>query len=79
MRDSIFIAPGVCIAADSINYYCIPDSAPLRQKLKLAAERNELTDLTFGKKTRTLIFLKNREIIKSPVHFETIDNRFNER
>jgi len=74
---SIQIGNGVYVPMDSIDYYCVPGSAPLKRKVELAREQNNMTDLTYGKKTRSYIFLKTGVVIKSTVLPETITARFN--
>ena len=78
MHKTIIIGTGASIPRGNIDYICSPGSSPIKTKLRLAAEQNRITDLTNGKKTRTLIFTKNGEIIRSSVLFDTLNKRFNE-
>ncbi len=52
-----------------------PDSAPIKRAVQEAKERNKLIDATYGRKTRSVIFLDNDSIILSSVQPETIAGR----
>ena len=55
----------------------VPDSAPVRRKLTEAKRNGTVIDITFGRKTRSIIFTKENVLILSAINPETLAKRYN--
>ncbi len=66
---------GSIISASRIVGVVGSESAPLKRKIQEAREDGLLIDATFGRKTRTVIFMASGHIVASAVAVETIANR----
>lgn len=52
------------------------ESAPIKRMVQNAKEQGKLIDVTFGRKTRSVIFLNNGQIVASALQSETLSQRF---
>ena len=75
--NSISIGNGAFLPKENISFYVTPGPVPYTRKVSEAKKAGKLIDTTSGKTTRSLIFLKTGEVVKSVLTSETIDTRFN--
>ena len=66
------------VPTDAIIAVIPSGSNPIKRKVDQARELNLLIDVTFGRKTRSVIFTKSNYVILSAISSETITKRFNE-
>ncbi len=52
-----------------------PDSAPIKRLVQGIRDSQELIDATFGRRTRAVLFLDNRQVLLSALQPETIISR----
>lgn len=56
-----------------------PDSAPIKRIIQEAREKNSLIDLTYGRKTKSVIVLDSGHLVLAALQPETIAARFGTR
>ncbi|MDO5689382.1 MAG: DUF370 domain-containing protein [Tissierellia bacterium] len=49
-----------------------PDSAPIKRLIQNQRDKVDLVDATFGRRTRSVLFLDNRQIVLSALQTETM-------
>lgn len=54
-----------------------PESAPIKRMIKENRGSNDLIDATFGRKTRSVIVLDNKQLVLSALQAETINAKIN--
>ena len=74
---AIVVARSTYVPTNQISFWGDHNTAPVARLIQLAKKNNQLVDYTYGKPTRTAIFLLDGNIILSTVSTETIANRFN--
>ena len=67
---------GSSVVADEVIAILAPNSAPMIRLKNEAKEEKRLLDATHGRKTRSIIIMKNNHIILSAMQSETIAQRF---
>lgn len=70
------IGYGSCVVADDVIAILAPNSAPMRRLRDEAKEEKRLIDATHGRKTRSIIIMKNNHIILSATQTDTISLRY---
>lgn len=71
------IGYGTIIAVDRIIAVVAPESAPIKRIVQEAKELKNLIDVTYGRRTRSVIIMDNSTVVLSAVQPETITNRVN--
>jgi extracellular matrix regulatory protein A len=56
-----------------------PDSAPIKRIIQEAREKNALIDLTYGRKTKSVIVLDSGHLVLAALQPETIAGRIGSR
>lgn len=77
MSKLINIGFGNSVPTDKILAVCSPSSTPIRRKIDEARENGKLIDASFGRKTRSVLFVKTGYVILSGIQTETIQRRYN--
>jgi hypothetical protein len=67
---------GSNVVADEVLAIVSPNSAPMRRLREEAREEGRLLDATFGRRTRSIILMKNSFVVLSAIQSETIAQRF---
>ena len=67
---------GNVVNTDHILCILTPDSAPAKRQIQRAKEENRLIDATQGRRTRSLVFTTNNQIITSALQPDTLTGRF---
>lgn len=70
---------GNMVFVDKIVAIVSPESAPIKRIIQEAKEKRELIDVTFGRRTRSVIITDSDHIILSAIQPETIANRVNNK
>jgi regulator of extracellular matrix RemA (YlzA/DUF370 family) len=70
------IGYGSSVVADEVIAILAPNSAPMRRLRDEAKEEKRLIDATHGRKTRSIIIMKNNHIILSATQTDTIAQRY---
>lgn len=66
---------GNLISANKITAVVSPDSAPIRRSVQEAKDSPNMIDATCGRRTRSVIFTDNGQIVLSALQPETILGR----
>lgn len=74
-KQFVNIGFGSVVMSDKILSIVNPDSAPIKRKIQWAREHELLIDATFGRKTRSVIFMVSGHIMLSGIQVETIVSR----
>lgn len=70
------IGYGSSVVADEVIAILAPNSAPMRRLREEAKEEKRLIDATHGRKTRSIIIMKDNHIILSATQTDTISQRY---
>lgn len=70
------IGYGSSVVADEVIAILAPNSAPMRRLRDEAKEEKRLIDATHGRKTRSIIIMKNNHIVLSATQTDTIAQRY---
>ncbi len=70
------IGYGSSVVADEVIAILAPNSAPMRRLRDEAKDEKRLIDATHGRKTRSIIIMKNNHIILSATQTDTISQRY---
>ncbi|MCD6586275.1 MAG: DUF370 domain-containing protein [Desulfobacteraceae bacterium] len=70
------IGYGSSVVADDVIAILAPNSAPMRRLRDEAKEDKRLIDATHGRKTRSIIIMKDNHIILSATQTDTISQRY---
>jgi regulator of extracellular matrix RemA (YlzA/DUF370 family) len=73
--EPVHVGFGGIVAANRILAILDPNSQPVRRMVRQAKQDGMLIDMTYGRKTRTVIVLDTGHIITAAVQPETILNR----
>lgn len=65
---------GSFVKIEDILVIAPPESAPLKRYVSDAKDNNTCIDLTYGKKTKSIIVLKNGMVVLSPVTSGTLNS-----
>ena len=71
----INIGFGNMAAANRIMAIISPESAPVKRTVQESCDRGQLSDATYGRKTRAVRIMDSWQIIRSAVQPETISHR----
>jgi len=75
--DLLSIGFGSTVVADQVLAIISPNSAPMKRLREEAKNEGRLIDATFGRRTRSIIIMKNNHIFLSAIQTDTISQRFN--
>ncbi len=67
---------GSSVVADEVLAIVSPNSAPMRRLKDEAKDDGRLLDATFGRRTRSIILMKNNHVVLSAIQSETIAQRY---
>ncbi len=67
---------GSSVVADDVLAIISPDSAPVKRLRDDAKKEKRLIDATHGRRTRSIIVMKNNHIVLSAIQAETITQRY---
>ncbi len=70
------IGYGSSVVADEVIAILAPNSAPMRRLRDEAKDEKRLIDATHGRKTRSIIIMKNNHIVLSATQTDTIAQRY---
>jgi len=73
--EPVHVGFGGIVAANRILAILDPNSQPVRRMVRRAKKEGRAIDMTYGRKTRTVIVLDTDHIIMAAVQPETILNR----
>jgi len=73
--DPVHVGFGGVVAANRILAILDPDSQPVRRMIRQAKKDGVAIDMTYGRKTRTVIVLDTGHIITAAIQPETIVGR----
>jgi len=73
------LGPGGVVAAARIIAVTNPDSEPIARAVREARARHLSIDLTYGRRTRTVLFLDTGHIVLAGIAMETVMERLNDR
>ena len=71
----LHIGFGSVVAANRVLAVMGPDSSPIRRMVQEAREENRLIDLTYGRRTKSVMVLDSGHLILAPIHPETMAAR----
>jgi regulator of extracellular matrix RemA (YlzA/DUF370 family) len=74
--DLLSIGFGSNVVAEQVLAIISPNSAPMKRLREEAKEEGRLIDATYGRRTRSIIVMKNNHIFLSAIQTETIAQRF---
>lgn len=69
------VGNGSFVKISEIQVIAPPESAPLKRYVSDAKDNNICIDLTYGKKTKSVIVLKNGMVVLSQVVASTLNNK----
>jgi extracellular matrix regulatory protein A len=67
---------GSTVVADEVTAILAPNSSPMKRLRDEAKNDKRLFDATYGRKTRSIIIMKNNHIILSAMQPETLSQRY---
>lgn len=73
--DPVHVGFGGIVAANRILAILDPDSQPVRRMVRKAKKEGTAIDMTYGRKTRTVIVLDTGHIVTAALQPETIVGR----
>ena len=71
----INIGFGSLVSSDRIISIVSPESAPIKRIIQEAKDKGTAIDATYGRKTRSVIFMDSGHIVLSAIQTETIASR----
>ena len=71
----IHIGFGNILAVNRVLAILIPDSAPIKRMVQEARLGNQLIDMTFGRKTKSVVVLDSGHLVLAAIQPETIAGR----
>lgn len=71
----LHIGFGSVVAINRVLAIMAPDSSPIRRMVQEARESNRLIDLTYGRRTKSVLVLDSGHLILAPIHPETMAGR----
>jgi len=74
--DLLSIGFGSNVVADEVLAIVSPNSAPMKRLREDARTEGRLIDATYGRRTRSIIVMKNNHIFLSAIQTETISQRY---
>ncbi|HBY93650.1 MAG: DUF370 domain-containing protein [Ardenticatenaceae bacterium] len=70
---------GGTVAANRVLAILSPDSAPIRRMIRVAEDEGRLINMTYGRKTKSVIVLDSGHVALSALQPETIVNRLRQQ
>lgn len=70
---------GGAVAANRVLAILSPDSAPIRRMIRHAEDQGRLINMTYGRKTKSVIVLDSGHVALSALQPETIVNRLRQQ
>lgn len=64
------------VAAERVVAIVSPNSSPMRRLRDEARDRNQLVDVTQGRRTRAIIVMDSNHVMLSAIQYETISQRY---
>ncbi len=74
----ISVSPKIAINSTDIVFIALPKGEPMSALIRSKREKNEWLSVTEGKKTLSIILLRNGMLIGTPTRKETLVERVNE-
>ena len=74
--DLLSIGFGSNVVAEQVLAIVSPNSAPMKRLREEAKDEGRLIDATYGRRTRSIIVMKNNHIFLSAIQAETMVQRF---
>ena len=71
----LHIGFGSVVAVSRVLAIMAPDSSPIRRMLQEARSANRLIDLTYWRRTKSVLVLDSGHLILAPIHPETMAGR----
>ncbi len=75
----ISIGFGNLVSAERIVSIVSPESAPIKRLIQEVREKGLLIDASFGRSTKSVIFMDSGNVILSALPTETLAQRFDEK
>ena len=75
----INIGFGNMISAGRLVAIVSPDSAPIKRMVQEARDRGTLIDATYGRRTRSVLFMDNDHLVLSALQPDTVASRLESR
>jgi extracellular matrix regulatory protein A len=75
----LHIGFGSVVAVNRVLVVMTPDSSPIRRMIQEAREANRLIDLTYGRRTKSILVLDSGHLVLAPINPETIAGRLERR
>ncbi len=73
--DLLHVGFGSVVAVNRVLVVAAPDSAPIRRMIQEARETNRLIDLTYGRRTKSVVVLDSGHLVLAPIQPETMAGR----
>ncbi len=71
----LHIGFGSVVAVNRVLAVMAPDSSPIKRMINEAREANRLIDLTYGRRTKSVIVLDSGHLVLAPINPETMAGR----
>lgn len=71
----LHIGFGSVVATNRVLAVMAPDSSPIRRMIQEAREAGRVIDLTYGRRTKSVIVLDSGHLVLAPIHPETMASR----
>ncbi len=71
----LHIGFGSVVAINRVLVVMAPDSSPIKRMIQEARQSNRLIDLTYGRRTKSVMVLDSGHLVLAPIHPETMAHR----
>lgn len=75
----VHIGFGSVVAVNRVLAIVAPDSAPVRRMVQQARSEGKAIDLTYGRKTKSVVVMDNGYLVLAAIHPETIVGRLSQQ
>ena len=75
----VHIGFGSVVAVNRVMAIVAPDSAPVRRMVQQARSEGKVIDLTYGRKTKSVVVMDNGYLVLAAIHPETIVGRLSQQ
>lgn len=75
MKGFVNVGTNSFVSVNEIETISPPESAPIKRMVNLAKDENRCIEVTYGKRTKTVIVLKSGKIVLSALLPQTIAER----
>jgi len=79
MKDFVHVGTNSYIAVDDIETVSPPESAPIKRLVSTAKDEDRCVELTYGRRTKSVITLQSGKIVLSSTLPQTIIQRIAEK